>query len=560
MKTIGWKYTRFLLLGLVLSGVIQVLGCKDDTETDEVIPPEQPIEIDKTYFPENTQPLLDELHKKTVDYFWNTGADGGADPKTGMAFEGADRRGVVTSGGTGFGVMAIISGVERGWIDRGAAAERMLKLVHFLGNADRYHGAWSHWMNPSTGEALPWGGLKGGDLLESCLLMEGLLTAREYYDGANAIESEVRDSINSFYHTIEFDWFTNGQEYLHWSWYPAQNGQDEVFQLPIRGYNEAQIAYILALASPDHGISTAVYKSGWLKNGHIKNPQTHYGYSLDIGPNKGGPMFLSHYSTLGMDPRKMEDQYTNYWEHVVNHVLINRHYCVYDAPTAHRYDRGIWGLTACYGSAANGYKARNPNNDDGTIAPTAALASFPFTPFYSMEWLVYMSKNYSRMNGKYGFYDAFSVKENWYDNRYLAIDQGPIPVMIENYRTGFFWDLFMAIPEIQTGLQKAEIYSPEYETGFHLAKVDTKSGCYEAMMHPDKKTYCIDFYLEDVGAVAFELDPMQEGETISLSAEKEYAAGSNSLAFELGDIIPNDTYKLVMKHSSGDITLKTRFH
>ncbi|TAJ14440.1 beta-glucosidase [Marinilabiliaceae bacterium JC017] len=554
------KYFFSLVLLFILPSLIIILsGCKDDEENAD-IPPEGPGTIDSTYFPENTLPLLTDLQKRTVDYFWNEGSDGGVDPNTGMAFEGADRRGVVTSGGTGFGVMAVISGVERGWIARDDAADRMVKLVRFLGKAERFHGAWSHWMNPATGAALPWGGSIGGDLVETCLLMQGLLTARAYYNGSGAAETEVRDSITSFWETIEFDWFTNGQDYLHWSWYPAQNGQDEVFQLPVRGYNEAQITYILALASPHHGISSQVYQSGWLKNGDIQNSQSHYGYNLEMGPVKGGPMFLSHYSMLGMNPCKMADQYTNYWDHVVNHVMINRHYCVHAAPASHRYGRGVWGLTACYGPPEYGYSARNPNNDDGTIAPTAALASFPFTPFYSMEFMMHMSKNHRRMYGKYGFFDAFNIGFNWDDNRYLAIDQGPIAVMIENYRSGLFWDLLMVTPEVQLGLQKAGISLPDYETGFHLAVADTESGCYDLMMHPDKKAYNIDFYLKEADDVAFNLVPVDDGESIEIAALKNYSAGPHVLAFELGDIIPNETYNLVMTHTRSDIILKIKFH
>lgn len=545
--------TTMMLLVVLL--MLVNIGC--DEKEPETIIVEKAKEIDKSYFPVNTLPALNDLHKRTVNYFWSTSSSGGSDVYSGMAGEGADRKSTLASGGTGFGVMAIVSGVERGWINRADAAERMQTLVRFLGKADRFKGAWSHWIEPD-GTAVPWGGKTGGDLLETSLLMQGLLVVREYFDGNSAVEMEVRDSINSFYNAIEFNNFTNEKKTLYWSWYPSQNGEEESYELPISGYNEAQIAYILALGAPNNTISTDVYQSGWYQNGALAKQKSTYGYATTVSDPKSKPMFLSHYSMLSMNPKMMEDQYMNYWDYSVKHALINRHFCVYDA-SSKGYGEGVWGLTASYGE--EGYSAHSPTNDLGIIAPTAAFASFPYTPYYSMQMLLNLTENYKTLYGTLGFYDAFCPSTGWQSYQYLAIDQGPIAVMIENYRSGLIWELFMQAPEIQKGLALAGIATPTYTTGFHRAIPNTITDCYDAMMHPDLGEYQFEFYLEEAEAVSFSIIDIESEEEILYIESENYIEGENILSLPWSDgLYTNEKLQLILKTNSKEEALNIILH
>lgn len=227
----------------------------------------------------------------------------------------------------------------------------------------------------------------------------------------------------------------------------------------VTGYNECLIMYILAAASPTHGIPSEVYHKGWAKGGEMKNDPNHkqYGYHLALKHNGaqqyGGPLFWAHYSYLGLDPRELKDRYADYWELNKNHTLINRQYCIENPKNFKGYGEDCWGLTASY--SVDGYSAHHPENDLGVITPTAALSSFPYTPDESMKVVRYLYDSLGdRVWGEYGFYDAFSEEHDWYTPRYLAIDQGPIVVMIENHRTGLLWDLFMSAPEIKPALDR----------------------------------------------------------------------------------------------------------
>lgn len=546
------KYCLTIVFQTALIFLFLTTGC-DKNGPDPIVE----LEKDQTYFPENTLPVLDELHHRTVDYFWNTGIDGGSDANSGMAGEGADRRNALASGGTGFAVMTIISGVHRGWINRDEAALRMQILVRFLGKADRFKGAWSHWMDPN-GKAIAWGGRKGGDLLETSLLMQGLLMVRQYFDGGNAVETEVRDSINSFYSTIQFSNFTNGSGSLHWSWYPSQNGSGEFYELAIGGYNEALIAYILAMGAPNYSIPGSMYKTGWYKNGSIVSSKNNYGYPTSVSDPFYQPMFLSHYSMLSFDPQKMQDDHMFFWDHSVKHAMINRHYCVYEASSM-GYNERIWGLTASY--SIEGYAAHSPANDLGVIAPTAALSSIPFTPYYSMQVLFGLKELNPEMYGSFGFYDAFSPITGWQSHRYLAIDQGPIAPMIENYRSGLLWNLFMQIPEIQKGLSAAGISDPKLASGFSYSVADVKTDCIDLMMHPDRGNYCIKFYLEEPDNVEFTLQDQSGSTVIVLVAKQNYPAGENELCFNWQQRMYTGNFmRLIMNTTLGYHYVKVMFH
>lgn len=399
-------------------------------------------------FPEiSDEELLTLIQRQTFKYFWDFGH-----PVSGLARERNTSGQLVTSGGSGFGLMAMIVAVERGFITREEALDRWETIFNFLAEADRFHGAWSHWLNGTTGEVIPFSEFDdGGDLVETAFLVQGMITVRQYLNGSNGREKDMIDLIDELWHGVEWDWYRRGgQNVLYWHWSPEHEWR---INLPIRGHNETQIIYTLAAASPTHSIPVEVYEEGYARSGNMQNGNTFYGYELPLGQDRGGPLFFTHYSYLGMDPRNLEGPYANYWEQNVNHTLINRAHCIDNPGNFAGYSDGCWGLTASDGN--NGYSAHSPNNDRGVITPTAAISSIPFTPEESLKairhFYYYLG---DRLWGEYGFYDAFNPSENWVASSFLAIDQGPIICMIENYRTGLLWDLYMSAPEVQEGLDK----------------------------------------------------------------------------------------------------------
>ncbi len=391
--------------------------------------------------------LLTKIEEQTFKYFWDF-----AHPVSGLTRERNTSGETVTIGGSGFGLMAIIVAIERGFITRQEGIDRIETIVNFLKNADRFHGVWPHWMNGSTGAVIPFSSDDdGGDLVETAFMIQGLLTVRQYLNSGNSQEAEIVASITQLWEEVEWDWYTQGgQDVLYWHWSPNFEWQKNH---KIQGWNEALIIYVLAAASPTHPIDASVYHKGWAKDGAMANGNDFFSINLPLGTDFGGPLFFSHYSFLGLDPRNLEDQYANYWVQNTNHTLINRAYCIDNPKNYISYNSSYWGLTAS--DNHEGYSAHSPTNDKGVITPTAAISSIPYTPQQSMEainnFYYYMG---DRLWGEYGFYDAFNVTENWYASSYLAIDQGPIILMIENHRTGLLWDLFMNDTEITDGLDK----------------------------------------------------------------------------------------------------------
>jgi hypothetical protein len=405
------------------------------------------------YRPDNAFPVISEeelltkVQEQTFRYFWDFGH-----PNSGMARERNTSGNLVTSGGTGFGLMAILVGIERGFITRQQGIERFVKIIDFLEKADRFHGAWAHWMDGNTGKVIPFSAKdNGGDLVETGLLVQGLLTVKAYLNQSIPLENSLAEKIDVLYRGVEWNWYTRGgQNILYWHWSP-QFGWD--MNLPIRGYNESLIVYVLAAASPTFPISRAVYEKGWANNGAMRNGKQFFQIPLPLGYDFGGPLFFAHYSFLGLDPRNLSDQYANYWTQNVNHSRINQAHAISNPLGFVGYSEASWGLTASDNHL--GYSAHSPTNDLGVISPTAALSSFPYTPVESMKALQFFYyKMGERLWGQYGFYDAFNITEQWYADSFLAIDQGPIIIMIENHRSGLLWDLFMKDQEVKEGLKK----------------------------------------------------------------------------------------------------------
>ena len=399
--------------------------------------------------------LLTLVQRQTFSYFWDFGH-----PDCGMARERSTSTNTVATGGTGFGVMSIIVAAERNFISREAALERIQKIVDFLGRCESYHGAYSHWIYGDSGFIQPFSDIDDGvDLLETSLLFQGLLTARAYFKNGNEAEQKLCADITKLWEAIDWNWFRkeSSENVLYWHW--SRNHGWEM-DLKISGWNEGLIAYVLAASSPTKAIDKVVYDEGWANNGGMKNGKVYYDYVLPLGTDNGGPLFLSQYSFLGINPKGLTDAYANYEEQTRNHALINYNYCVDNPRDYAGYGENCWGLTASDGD--NGYSAHSPNNDNGVIAPTAALTSFPFTPEESMKALhFFYYKLGDKIWGKYGFVDAFNLGKQWFDKEFIAINQGPVICMIENYRSGLLWNLFMSDPDIQNGMKKLGFSSPD---------------------------------------------------------------------------------------------------
>lgn len=406
--------------------------------------------------------LLDMVQRYTFRYFWDFGH-----PVSGMARERNSSGDIVTTGGTGFGIMGILVGIERGFITRQEGLNRLLQITSFLQFADRFHGVFPHWMNGVTGNVVPFSQFdNGGDLVETAFLMQGLLCARQYFNQNDPVEEALRDVITGLWEDVEWDFYRkNNGGVLYWHWSPNYQWQ---MNFQIRGYNEALIIYLLAVASPTHGVPASLWNTGWTASGYA-NSNAWYGYPIFTGPSFGGPLFFAHYSFLGFDPRNKKDAFANYFLRNRNHTLINRAYCINNQLNFEGYGENCWGLTAS--DNPWGYYAHQPggSNDNGTIAPTAALSSMPYTPGESIAALKHFYREHgAQLWGDMGFFDAFNLEHNWFADSYLAIDQGPILCMIENYRSGLLWDLFMANPEIQPALDAigfVEDILPAGETG-----------------------------------------------------------------------------------------------
>jgi hypothetical protein len=390
--------------------------------------------------------LIDLIQRQTFRYFWEFGH-----PSCGLARERNTSGDVVTIGGSGFGVMALIVAMERQFISRDDGLNRLDQILHFLETCDRFHGAWPHWLNGSTGKTVPFSTMdNGGDLVETSYMIHGLLAMREYLHSTDQREGLLISRINYLWETVEWDWFTRGEDVLYWHWSPTNFFN---VNYKIRGYNETLITYVLAASSTTHTIPASAYHKGYAGNGSIRNGKKYFGIVLPLGSDFGGPLFFTHYSFLGLDPRNLQDDYANYWEQNVNQSLINMSYCIANPKSFIGYSADCWGLTAS--DNQSGYSAHSPTNDLGVITPTAAISSLPYTPVQSMKAIRHFYYQLGdKLWGPYGFYDAFNVTAGWWGSSYIAIDEGPIVVMIENYRSGLLWRLFMDCPEVSSGLSK----------------------------------------------------------------------------------------------------------
>ena len=409
----------------------------------------------------STEQLLDKVQIQTLKYFWNF-----AHPVSGLAREGSKHStDIVTSGGSGFGIMALIVAIDRGFKTKTEVLTRMQTIVSFLKNtAANIKGAFPHWMNGATGTIIPFGKNNGVDIVETSFLIQGLICARQYFKNNSQEEINLRNDISFIIDRVEWNWFTNAnQNELYWQYNPENTGSN-IWSIKVQGWNEALITYILAASSKNYSISKQVYDNGWARNAAMKNDKSFFNIPLPLGPDYGGPLFFEHYSFLGINPIGLSDAYANYETQAKNHTLINYAYCKTNPQNYFGYSDSVWGLTAS--NIKNGYTASAPTNDQGFIAPTAAISSLPYTPNESMAALdFYYYVLGDKLFKEYGFIDAFSLdiegnNDPWFSDAFLAIDQGPIIVMIENFRTQLLWKLFTGCSEIKSGMQKLGFTAP----------------------------------------------------------------------------------------------------
>ena len=401
--------------------------------------------------------LLTLVQQQTFNYFWNFGH-----PVCGLARERSSSGDVVTTGGSGFGIMSMLVGVKRNFITRSQALSRIDTIVNFLtNNVTRYHGAFPHWINGVSGITVPFGSAdNGGDIVETSYMVQGLLCARQFFNSStDSSEIKLCSKINAIYDGVQWNWYRqNGQNFLTWNWSPNYGW---AINAHVQGWCEALITYVLAASSnvDTNTIPKVVYDNGWAQNGGMKNNKSFYGIPLPLGPDYGGPLFFAHYSFLGINPNGLSDNYANYWAQDTAHANINYTYCVKNPLRFNGYSNACWGLTAS--DVPGGYNANSPTSDVGVIAPTAAISSFPYTPALSMNAIrFFYYKLGNKIWGQNGFVDAFSLSNIWFDGDCLAIDQGPQIIMIENYRSGLLWNLFMSCPEVKQGMKNLGFQSP----------------------------------------------------------------------------------------------------
>lgn len=410
---------------------------------------------------ENDDEFLTYVQKQYFDYIWS-----GALPNSGLSrvriLESDPDRDLhtITTGSSGFGIAGIIVGIERGFITEEQGIERLEKIAGFLEKTDRYHGMWSHWIDDRTGRTIPFANPRskdnGGDVVESAFLAEGLIVARQYLSKGNERERALAGRFDRLWREMEWDWYQkDGGDALYWHWSPDYRWEKN---FPLKGYNECLAAYILGASSPTHRTSSDIYYKGWARNGEIVSDTTLYGIPVKVLHNTGkayvGPIFWTAFSFVGFDPRGLRDSLgINWFEVNKAHAAIQQAYCIANPMGYAGYGEDCWGFSAGY--SVKGYKAHSTKRDLGVITPSGTLTAMPYAPDAVMKALKHFYFDLGdELWGPYGFYDAYIATENRVVRNYLANNQCAVLPMIENWRTGLVWELFMSAPEIQEGLKR----------------------------------------------------------------------------------------------------------
>lgn len=437
--------------------------------------------------------LLEMVQEYTFRYFWE-----GAHQNSGMALErqhGSNK--IVASGASGMSLMTMIVAHERNWRDKSDIIDRVLQMLNFLENCDRFHGAFSHWYNGDTGETIRFGPKDdGGDIVETAYVAVGLIAVKNYFsDETDNRQTQIREIADRLWREIEWTWYQNGEDVLWWHWSPNY-GWDLAMRIQGRkgSYSETMIAYVIAGCSPTYPISKDVYVKGWTDNGNFVNPRNFYGYEITQNIDWGGQAFWTQYSFLGVNPKGLKDQYGDYWKELSNCVNIHVEYAKDNPKGFRNYNENCWGITASADPYVGycGHWPRHQYLDNGTISPTGAIGNYPYAPEAALKALKYFyQERGAELWGQYGFlgglndnmdrvddflpwyesnpdfgnityYDIEINDNTWIENDYIGIDQGPMVIMIENHRTGLLWDIVSKDEDVQNGLQSLGF---EYSTG-----------------------------------------------------------------------------------------------
>ncbi len=370
-------------------------------------------------------------------------------------------RRVCALGASGMGLMNMVVGLERGLLPAAETRQLLLRILRFVQEkAERYDGALPHWLDGTTGKTIPFARIGGADIVETAFFMQGLLVVREYFAGTDAVDTEIRTRADAVWRDVRWDRFVDKKNRLYWHW-PIEGRKRPLL---ITGSNEGHIAYLLAVASPTHPAPDAVYHDGWVGTHRVLN-KDYYGVRLEVGRPHGFPLFWTHYSYMGLDPRGLRDKHVrDYFDHHRNAALVHWHHAKENPGGFEGYGPLRWGLTSS--SGPDGYGGWSPvHKDNGTIAPTAALSSMPYLPEQSLAMLedLYAERG-ADLWGEFGFYDAFNDSRNWTAKGFwIGIDVGPIAPMIENHRTGLCWKLFMQAPEIKAAVARLGIQRQDGE-------------------------------------------------------------------------------------------------
>lgn len=419
--------------------------------------------------------MIGDLERRTFQWFWDS-----ADPRTGLVPDRAPSAQTFSSvASIGFGLTAYGIGVTRGYITRTQAITRTLTTLHYLldgpqndsaDGAMGYRGFYYHFLNRATG--LRYNHEIELSSIDTALLMEGVLFAQSFYDYHTPREAEIRDLADRLYRRVDWQWMKRPDNRLSMGWSPEHQFIPNYWE----GYSEGMMAYILGLAAPTHGLEPASWQA-WLATNN-QRWGNYYGQTF----LNFAPLFGHQYSHAWIDFRGVRDEWArgkqiDYFENSRRAVYAQRAYAMANPGKWQGYSATTWGLTACDGPGEVTQKldgrdrhflsysargaGRDYTQDDGTIAPTAAAGSIAFAPEIVLPTLRDMKNHYGqKIYGRYGFVDAFnpsfhSGQSYWTDSEYLGIDQGPILLMIENWRTGLVWNVMKRNPYIRAGLERA---------------------------------------------------------------------------------------------------------
>jgi hypothetical protein len=404
--------------------------------------------------------FLTYIQRQYFKYVWDAALPNSGLSRVRMVADEPDRdKNTITVGSSGFGIAGLIVGIERGFISRKAGIARLEKIAGFLERTDRFHGMWSHWIDDQTGRTIPFANPtstdNGGDIVESAFLAQGLLVARQYLLKGSKKEKELANRYDKLWKGMDWNWYTKGGEnVVYWHWSPEYGWQKN---FPLQGYNETLVVYLLGASSPTHPLSKDTYYKGWARNGAILTDTTVYGIRPIVAHNSGkgfvGPIFWSAFSYVGFNPKGLKDGLgINYFEVCAAQAKIQQAYCIANPKGYKDYGANSWGFSAGY--SVKGYKAHNTKNDLGVITPSGTLAAMPFAPEAVLPALRHFYYDLGdQLWGPYGFYDAYVASEGRVVKNYLANNECAVVPMIENYRTGIIWKLFMSAPEIGEGLK-----------------------------------------------------------------------------------------------------------